>query len=110
MTDTNIHELNKTAEEKRAAAKQQAHEAQAKAGEAQQKMQSAVSDAASTAASSAQAKLEEFGIYTDQMADTARRKTYEMQDALVEEIRANPIRSVAIAAAFGYLLAVYRRL
>ena len=105
MIDTNIHELNKTAEEKRAAAKNQASDAANKGSEAADK----VKQAASSAASSANATLEEFGIYTDQMAETARRKTNELQDALVDEIRKNPIRSVAIAALFGYAMAVYRR-
>ena len=98
MIDNRIHDLNKTAEENRLAAS-------AKMGEAANK----IGDAASSAASSANATLEEFGIYTDQMKDTARRKTYEMQDALIAEIRDNPIRSVAIAALFGYCMAVYRR-
>ena len=105
MIDNKIHEFSKTADDNRSAAKAQLGQAADKAGEAGDKL----GDAAASAAASANATLEEFGIYTDQMAETARRKTYEMQDVLIEEIRNNPIRSVAIAALFGYALAVYRR-
>lgn len=61
------------------------------------------------AAASANATLEEFGINTDQMVDAARRRTNDLQDAFADAVRANPLRSVAIAAVAGYIYALTRR-
>lgn len=68
-----------------------------------------VSRKVSDLASSANSTLQEFGIRTDVMTDKAKRKTSEMQDAVVSEIKANPIRSIAIAAGVGYLFALLSR-
>ena len=60
-------------------------------------------------ASSANSTLQDFGIRTDVMTDKAKQKTSEMQDAVISEIKANPIRSVAIAAGVGYIFALMSR-
>ena len=61
------------------------------------------------AAATASARLEEYGISTDQMVDAALRKTSDIQDAFADAIRANPLRSVAIAAGIGYVYAMINR-
>lgn len=64
---------------------------------------------ASDMASTANSTLQEFGIRTDVMTDKAKQKTSELQDVVVSEIKANPIRSVAIAAGVGFVFALMSR-
>ena len=63
----------------------------------------------STAAAAASAKLGEYGINTDVMVDKAIEKKNDMQEAFADAIRNSPLRSVAIAAGFGFLYALSRR-
>ena len=60
-------------------------------------------------ASAANSTLKDYGIRTDVMSDIAKQKTSELQDAVVQEIKTNPIRSVAIAAGVGFLFALMSR-
>lgn len=105
--NSNIRDFtnNKTNEPKRTEASDKANETLARSARNATVTSRDVADAASTA----NAKLEEYGVNTDQMVDAARRRTGELQDAFASSIRANPLRSVAIAAGVGYLYALIRR-
>ncbi|MBY0610850.1 MAG: hypothetical protein K2P80_01570 [Beijerinckiaceae bacterium] len=107
--NTNIRDLNDKAND---AIHDGVKEASAKADDfINQASQTAdtVGRKVSDLASSANSTLQEFGIRTDVMTDKAKRKTSEMQDAVISEIKTNPLRSIAIAAGVGYLFALLSR-
>ena len=107
--NNNIHDLNNKTSE---VVRETANDVNAKKDQMVNKATQAADTMGRKAqdmAASASSTLEEYGIRTDVMTDKARQKTNEIQDAFIDEIRANPIRSVAIAAGAGFLVALFSR-
>ena len=55
------------------------------------------------------ATMEKVGARTDEMTDMAVKKGSELQSALVEEIKGNPLMAIGIAFGAGFILAQLSR-
>ncbi len=89
-----------------------ANEASKMAGRASDAVQDGMATARTTlsdVAHSTSAALERAGINTDELADAARRKGSELQDALMAEIKARPLRALALAFGAGIVLSMMSR-
>ena len=109
MSADNIHDLG-------AKANDMAREGTRQMSKQMDKTKDAVADAGETLgkkvsslASAAGDTLKDYGVDAAAIGESARAKTSELQDAILSEIRTNPIRSVAIAAGIGFVLALFAR-
>jgi len=64
-----------------------------------------LSNKASEFADTANDTLKSYGIDTRDLGDTAIATLEEWQDALLASVKAHPLRSIAIAAAAGFVIA-----
>ncbi|MGO4405675.1 hypothetical protein AB4Z10_15605 [Bosea sp. RAF48] len=60
-------------------------------------------DAARAAASEVSENLKSVGIDTDRMTEAAGERVSELQRVLIDEVRAQPLRALAWAAAAGII-------
>ena len=109
MTSSNIHDLGNKANDMAREGVRQASKQTDKAGDAISEAGEGLSKTVGNLASSANATLKDYGVDAAAISDTAREKTSQLHDAVIAEIRTNPIRSVAIAAGVGFVLALFAR-
>lgn len=76
-----------------------------KAAETLQDARDGLSSRASDLAGSASDTLKSYGIDPKELGETALDALEEWQDALVSSVKAHPMRSIALAAAAGFVLA-----
>jgi ElaB/YqjD/DUF883 family membrane-anchored ribosome-binding protein len=63
-----------------------------------------VARSASDMADNVSTKLKSVGVDTDVMANAAKNQATELQRLIGDELQARPMRSLAIAAAFGVIV------
>lgn len=59
------------------------------------------------AGSTVSENLRSVGVNTDEMAEIAERRVTELQEMLMDEIRARPLRALGWAAAAGLLVGLW---
>ncbi len=78
-----------------------AEETGAKVGEAVDQAREDIATNGESTVEAVTTKLKSVGVDTDQMAAAARGQASELQRMLANEVQANPLRTLGIAAAVG---------